>query len=494
MRARIHVLGIGRPRQSLRRRPVHSVEFRRSVTTIPTAGGRHGVDGDTRGPEGVVLRGGFVVAMDAFRTAAPLDIHLGTDGRIVAVLPPQTPVSGASNVDVAGLTVVPGLVQAHLHLCQTLFRGLGEARPLLRWLRERIWPLEGAHDRDSMRASADLGIHELLRGGTTSVLDMGSVHHTDALFESARDAGIRYVGGKAMMDAGDGVPETLLETTADSIRESDRLRDTWEGAAGGRLRHAWCPRFVLSCTTDALRAVADRSRATGGVIHTHASEQPDEAAIVRAVHGAPNIATLAHLGITGTHAVLAHGVWPEDDEVALMARDGTHVVHCPSSNLKLGSGVAPIRRYLDTGVSVAIGADGAACSNTLDGWGEMRLAHLLASFAGGPGSVSAAEIFALATLGGARALGLEGKVGAIVPGFHADLVAVASDGAHQSGGGDPYVRLVHATTARDVRHVWVGGRQIVADGQVVTLDSAAVTREANDARTRVAERAGVPLA
>jgi len=446
------------------------------------------------GTEGVVLRGGFVVAMDAFRTTAHRDIHVGYDGRIAAVLPAGTPVPDAPDIRLDGLTVVPGLVQAHLHLCQTLFRGLGEARPLLRWLRERIWPLEGAHDRDSMRASADLGIHELLRGGTTSVLDMGSVHHADALFESARDAGIRYVGGKAMMDAGDGVPETLLETTQQSIQESDRLRDRWEGAAGGRLRHAWCPRFVLSCTTDALRAVADRGRATGAVIHTHASEQPDEAAIVRATHGAPNIATLARLGITGARAVLAHGVWPEDDEVALMAREGTHVVHCPSSNLKLGSGVAPVRRYLDTGVSVAIGADGAACSNALDAWGEMRLAHLLASLARGPGSVSAEAVFAIATLGGARALGLEGQVGAIAPGMQADLVAVASNGAHQSGGGDPYVRLVHATTASDVRHVWVGGRRVVADGMVVTLDEGTVTREADAARARVATRAGVPLA
>lgn len=452
------------------------------------------MDGVSRGPEGVVLRGGFVVAMDVFRTAAHRDIHVGNDGRITAVLPAGTPVPGTTDFRLDGLTIVPGLVQAHLHLCQTLFRGLGEARPLLRWLRERIWPLEGAHDRESMRASADLGIHELLRGGTTSVLDMGSVHHADALFESARDAGIRYVGGKAMMDAGDGVPATLLEATHESIRESDRLRDRWEGAAGGRLRHAWCPRFVLSCTTDALRAVADRSRATGGVIHTHASEQPDEAAIVRAAHGAPNIATLARLGISGTRAVLAHGVWPEDDEVGLMARDGTHVVHCPSSNLKLGSGVAPVRRYLDTGVSVAIGADGAACSNALDAWGEMRLAHLLASLAGGPGSVSAEEVFAIATLGGASALGLEGQVGAIAPGMQADLVAVASDGAHQSGGGDPYVRLVHSTSARDVRHVWVAGRRVVADGMVVTLDEVAVIREADAARARIAARAGVPLA
>src|SRR6185436_20071064 len=131
------------------------------------------------------------------------------------------------SIDASGLVVVPGLVQAHIHLCQTLFRGLAEDRPLLAWLRERIWPLEGAHDAESLRASARLGIAELLLGGTTTILDMGTVHHTDALFETAAETGIRYTGGKALMDTGDGVPPALLESTSTALRDNDRLADTW---------------------------------------------------------------------------------------------------------------------------------------------------------------------------------------------------------------------------------------------------------------------------
>src|SRR5258708_4975115 len=159
-------------------------------------------------PAALAIRGGTVVTMDPPRTVLVADILVDADGRGAAPAPPGGDAAKAArrSIDASGLVIVPGLVQAHLHLCQTLFRGLAEDRPLLAWLRECIWPLEAAHDPDSMRASARLGIAELLLGGTTSVLDMGTVHHTDTLFEAARDTGIRYTGGTAMMDHGARVP------------------------------------------------------------------------------------------------------------------------------------------------------------------------------------------------------------------------------------------------------------------------------------------------
>ena len=156
---------------------------------------------------------------------------------------------------------MPGLVQAHIHLCQTLFRGLSEERPLLAWLRERIWPLEAAHDATSLRASARLGIAELLLSGTTAVLDMGTVHHTEQLFLAAEESGIRYTGGQAMMDRGEGVPAGLRQPTAEAMAESDALFARWDGAAGGRLRYAYTPRFILSCSAALMEAVAERARA-----------------------------------------------------------------------------------------------------------------------------------------------------------------------------------------------------------------------------------------
>lgn len=332
----------------------------------------------------LVIRGGTVVTMDPSRTVARLDVHVGEDGRIRRVAGPGALPPAEREIDATGRVVVPGLVQAHVHLCQTLFRGLCEDRPLLRWLRERTWPLEAAHDHETMRAAARLGIAELLLGGTTAILDMGTVGHTDALFEAAAGMGIRYTGGKAMMDRGDGVPRGLLEETGASLAESDRLAARWHGQEGGRLRYAYCPRFALTCSRELMRAVADRAATDGFVAHTHASEQRDEAEAVRSAFGASNIRLLVELGLGGPRACLAHCVWPEPGEAALLAASGGSVVHCPSCNMKLGSGIAPIADYVAAKVGVALGADGAASNNRLDGWEELRLPACWPNSAGAP--------------------------------------------------------------------------------------------------------------
>jgi 5-methylthioadenosine/S-adenosylhomocysteine deaminase len=387
---------------------------------------------------------------------------------------------------------VPGLVQAHIHLCQTLFRGLAEDRPLLRWLRECIWPLEAAHDADSLRASAQLGIAELLRGGTTAILDMGTVHHTDVLFEVAAAAGLRYTGGKAMMDSGEGVPAGLLESTVASLCESDRLAERWHEAEGGRLRYAYCPRFVLSCTPDLLRSVAARTRANDLIVHSHASEQREETDAVRRLLGAPNIQVLADNGLGGPETCLAHCVWPEPREIELLSQGGANVVHCPSCNLKLASGIAPIVDYLERGVNVALGADGAASNNRLDAWEELRLASLLARLRYGPEALPACEAFELATLGGARALGLEAEIGSVKPGKWADLVILDLRAPHAAGPDDLYTQLVFSARADDVRTVLIGGRVVVEEGRLLTLDEASVLEEAREQRARLVQRAGLP--
>src|SRR5436190_10369381 len=220
--------------------------------------------------------------MNAARDIVQADVLVDPDGRIVDLLPSGSPPSSdARVVDAAGCFVVPGLVQAHIHLCQTLFRGLAEERPLLAWLRERIWPLEAAHDATSLRASARLGIAELLLTGTTAVLDMGTVHHTEQLFLAAEESGIRYTGGQALMDRGQGVPPGLMQSTEEALAESDALFARWDGVAGGRLRYAYTPRFILSCSVPLMEAVVERAK-RGARVHTHASEQEEELQVVRA--------------------------------------------------------------------------------------------------------------------------------------------------------------------------------------------------------------------
>jgi cytosine/adenosine deaminase-related metal-dependent hydrolase len=393
---------------------------------------------------------------------------------------------------VTGLVVVPGLIQAHIHLCQTLFRGLAEEQRLLAWLRDRIWPLEAAHDPDSLRASARLGIAELLLGGTTAILDMGTVHHTGALFEAAAESCIRYTGGKALMDTGEGVPPGLLESTAVALRENDALADRWHETENGRLRYAYAPRFALTATYDLLRSVGARARANNLLVHTHASETHEEVDQVRQRFGTPNIRLLANLGLAETNACFAHCVWPDPEELDVLASGAASVVHCPSCNMKLGSGAAPIAEYLERGVNVALGADGAASNNRLDAWEELRLAGLLSRFRAGPPGVSAVELFELATIAGARALGLDADIGSIEIGKYADLTVLDLHRAHAVGPDDIYTQLVYSARAGDVRLVTVGGQVVVSDGKLTAFSEADAVADAQTQRGLLLKRAGFP--
>jgi cytosine/adenosine deaminase-related metal-dependent hydrolase len=398
-------------------------------------------------------------------------------------------------LDATGCAVIPGLVQAHVHLCQVLFRGMADDLPLLDWLAKRIWPFEAAHDEASLGASAELGLLEMMLAGTTTILDMGTVHHYDAVFDACARAGIRVFGGKTMMDAGAGVPRGLRESTSASLRESDRLRTDWEGRDGGRLGYAYAPRFILSCTEALFRGTVeragDRAWAQPARLHSHVAEHPDERKAVRAALGDDDVAVLRRWGFCGPSTLLAHGVQLTDEEIDAVARDGTRIVHCPSANLKLGSGIARVAELRRRGVVVAIGADGAPCNNNLDPWTELRHAALLAKVRTGVTTLKAREAFRLATLEGARALGIDGEVGSLEVGKKADIAVVRLDGPHVEPGGDVFSRLVYACTARDVEHVLVDGEPVVKDGEHLRLDRDRVLSRARREAKKLAARAKV---
>jgi cytosine/adenosine deaminase-related metal-dependent hydrolase len=414
----------------------------------------------------LLLRGGCVVTLDpARRVFARGDVMI-EHGQLAAI-GERVAAAADETIDCTGCLVLPGLVQAHVHLCQTLARGRADDAPLLDWLRGTIWPYEAALRADDVRAAAELGCAELLLSGTTAILDMGTVHHQDQVFAACARAGIRAASGKAMMDAGAEVPAGLCETTAGSLAESDRLAKEWHGKADGRLRYAYAPRFVLSATEDLLRAVAAR----GGLVHSHASENRDECAAVRAQTGCDNIEYLERVGLLGGRTVLAHCVWVSERERALLAQTGTSVAHCPGSNAKLGSGIAPVVELLAAGVNVALGADGAPCNNRLSGFAEMRLAVQLQRARAGANALSAQTALELATLGGALALGLGHEIGSLEPGKRADVIVVAADAPTQAplGANDPHSTLVFATSAAEVRDVIVDGRVCVRERRLTTL-------------------------
>ncbi len=325
-------------------------------------------------------------------------------------------------LNVEGLWVTPGFVQAHIHLCQTLLRNGPDDLELLPWLRGHVWPGEAAHDEETMEVSARLGLTELLAGGTTALLDMGTVRHTDSIFRVAQEMGIRITSGNALMDDPATNPAELCAPAEEGLAETERLKKRWHGAASGRLRVAWTPRFAPSCTDALLREVGARAKAEGLLVHTHASENLGEVELVRQRTGRSNVGYLADVGIAGPNAVLAHVIHTDEAERELLASRGTAVVHCPTSNLKLSSGICPVPEYLSRGIRVALGADGAPCNDRLDIFSEMRLAALLPKVRLGPAALSAWEVVRMATAGGAETLGLEREIGTLEVGKRADFV------------------------------------------------------------------------
>jgi 5-methylthioadenosine/S-adenosylhomocysteine deaminase len=287
------------------------------------------------------IRNAQIVTMNQQEEVFIGNIRIEND-RIAEIGPNLTPLPADEVIDATDKIVIPGLIQTHVHLCQTLFRGQADDMELLDWLRKRIWPLEAAHDEESVYYSALLGLGELIRSGTTSIVDMETVNHTDFAFQAMAESGIRALSGKVMMDQGFEVPQMLLEQTEASVKESVRLLEKWNNYDNGRLQYAFCPRFVISCTENLLTQVRDLSQYYGVKVHTHASENQKEIEIVQAERGMRNIVYLEHIGLTGPNLILAHCIWLDEQEKEILRKHRVKVSHCPGSNLKLASGIAEV--------------------------------------------------------------------------------------------------------------------------------------------------------
>jgi len=294
------------------------------------------------------------------------------------------------------------------------------------------------------------------------------------------------------MDGATEVPARLREQTRASIDESVAIHARWDGASSGRLRAAFAPRFAVSCSRALLEAVAALSSAGGTLVHTHASESRDEIAIVKDISGGMNnVEYLASLQLASPRLCAAHCVWVDDDEQRLLAEHDVKVMHCPGSNLKLGSGVAPVPEMLARGITVSLGADGAACNNRLDMFEEMRLAGVLQAVRHQPGALRARDIVAMATRAGARTLGLEHEIGSLEVGKRADVIVVDRDRPHLAPGPDPYSTLVYAARGTDVRTTIVDGEVLVDDFAPLRVDRGQLAADARAAARELAQRAGI---
>jgi 5-methylthioadenosine/S-adenosylhomocysteine deaminase len=436
-----------------------------------------------------IIRNAVIMTMNKQNEIVTGDVLI--EGNQIAQIGADLQLQEADQViEAGGKVLLPGFVQTHIHLCQTLFRGRADDLALIDWLRERIWPLEAAHNEDSNYYSALLGIGELIRSGTTTILDMETVHHTESAFQAILESGIRAISGKVMMDHGTEVPLALQEDTDQSLQQSVELLEKWHGAANGRIQYAFCPRFVVSCTERLLVGVRDLSKQYGVRVHTHASENLGEIAIVEAERGMRNIVYLDHIGLARPNLILAHSIWLNDEEKRIIKERGVKVTHCPGSNLKLASGIAEIPELLSEGIAVGIGADGAPCNNNLDMFQEMRLTAYIQKVKHGPTVMDARTVLRMATMGGAEVLGVEGEIGSIEIGKLADLQLLDLEDFHvyPSFDADWYSRVVYAATRGDVDTVMIDG-EVVMQGRIMkTIDKTVVLKEADRALSKLLAR------
>ncbi len=436
------------------------------------------------------VRGGTIVPMVAGRPPFRGDLLI-QGGRITAVEHGSPgDVAARQVLDATDALVVPGFIQCHVHVAQSLLRHQADDLALLDWLRTRTWPYEAALDGDATEAAAELGISELLAGGTTTALDFGVVHHQERVFQVAERLGIRMVAGKCHMDMGEAVPSALVEDRDRSLADAQDLGRRWHGASSGRIRYAVAPRFALSCTRAMLTSCAELARSAGWLLHSHSNENRDEVALIRKLTGLRPVHYLHEVGLTGGDVVLAHGVHLEPEEIQLLATTHTSICHCPGANLKLASGIADVPRLRVAGVTVALGADGPPCNNRLSMFQEMSLAATLHGLRSGAGALSALDVLTMATREGARALGLDHLIGTLEVGKAADVTVIGLEGWALQPAGEPPSRVVHGATTGDVRHVVVDGRAVVVDRRLQTAREETVREHAQGAWGATAARMG----
>jgi 5-methylthioadenosine/S-adenosylhomocysteine deaminase len=410
------------------------------------------------------------------------DVVIDRDaGQILAVGDETRAADATATLDATGGLVIPGLVNAHTHASMTLLRGYADDKPLDAWLREDIWPVEAALTPDDIEAGAELAALEMIRSGTTAFADM--YFAVDRVAAVVDRAGLRARLGHGVVTLGKDEPAAAAD-----IDESLSVAAELDGAADGRIRTAFMPHSLTTVDEDHLRDGIARAAAADVPVHLHANETADEVDPIVDERGQRPLEYADELGALGPDTFLAHCVHVDDAEIDLLADTDTAVVHCPASNMKLASGMAPVARLREAGVAVALGTDGAASNNDLDLFDEMRDAAMIGKLAADDASaVPAAAAVELATAGGADALGLPG--GRIEPGAAADVAVVDLDAAHLTPVHDPVSHLVYAARGSDVRHTVCDGRVLMRDREVVTLDAAAVRERAAAAAHDLVARA-----
>ncbi len=437
---------------------------------------------DARQSASLVVTGGTVVTMDdARRVIAPGAVAVS--GRDIVAVGTAAEIAArfraAETIDATGQVVLPGLINTHTHAAMVLYRGLGSDLDLQDWLTRYIFPAEGRTvSPEFVRAGTRLAALEMIRGGTTTFVDM--YYFEEEVAEAAREAGLRGVLGQTVIQFPVADAKTPAEAFARARAFVARYKDD------PRVTPAIAPHSMYTLDAADLRAADRFARDHGVPLLIHLEETRREREDAQKAHGMSPTAYLQSLGVLGPHVLAAHGVWLAPADIAALAGAGASLSHNPESNMKLASGVAPLAGYQAAGVAVGLGTDGAASNNDLDMFEAMRQAAFLQKVVrGDPTAAPASLMLELATRQGAAAIGMSDRIGQLTPGRRADLIIVDTTSPHLQPMFDPVAQVVYAAKASDVRTTVVDGRILMHDRVVRTLQAASVLADARKMAERV---------
>lgn len=428
----------------------------------------------------LLIRDCHVVRCEPRETTVLRHRELVVDGGLIgAVLPAGTtaPESCRDVIEGRGMVAMPGLIDTHAHVPMVIFRGLAEDVSLETWFNEYMWPLESNLQEDDVYWGMKLGLVELIEGGVTAVAD--HYFFMDRAAEAVREAGVRAALGWAVFGSGGQA----------AFDRSARFAKEWNGQAEGRITTWMAPHAPYTCDDDFLRETARMAGRLGLGIHIHAAETVAQTEASVARHGRTPIQVLEQTGVLEHRAIVAHGCGVTDDDIKILADHRAGVAHAPKTYLKLAMGTTPVIALREAGVPVGLATDGAVSNNTLDLWESMRLmAMVQKDRARAPEAMTLAETLHVATRGSAAVYGLPDTIGHLAPGFAADVILVDVSGVHCQPLHSIPATLVYATRASDVQTVVVGGRVIMRDRKLLTLDKEEIVRRVGDSMERLQRR------
>jgi len=410
--------------------------------------------------------------------------------------------SAEFEIDAKGMVILPGLIDVHVHLAQAMLRGCADDTSLIDWLQKFVWPLQGNYDEHDGKASAELCMLEMIKSGTTTFLET-HVHRRygfDGIAKSVESSGMRGILAKTVMSLPSyGSQQNIMhpgmiEDGETCLREVEEYFKRWNGKADGRIKVWYGARSLGGCTPELYRKIAEGAKRLGTGVTMHLDEVPQDAEYTRREFNKLPAEFMDEVGLTGPNVVYAHGVWLTEPEWKILAEKGATVAHCPSSNMKLASGIAKVPEMIKSGVNVGLGCDGGPSNNSYDMIREMKLASLAQKARLlNPLVMDAETVLELATINGARALGVDKEIGSLEVAKKADLTLVSLRQPHLVPAHNPVSHLVYAASGSDVDTVIIDGRIIMKNRQVLTLDEEKIIQEANERGTRLLARAGVTI-